>query len=102
MPKGRVFSAEFKAQVVLEVLSGAKSASAICREHRLKPEVLNRWKAEFVANAAQVFGQDEQHSAEQARIAELERLVGRQALELEAAKKASQLLRRLQSKSERS
>jgi hypothetical protein len=43
-------------------------------------------------NAARVFQSDEQRSQEQARIAELERLVGRQALELEILKKASRVL----------
>lgn len=35
MRKRRAFSAEFKARVVLEVLSGAKNAAEVCREHRL-------------------------------------------------------------------
>jgi hypothetical protein len=54
--------------------------------------VLSRWKSEFLDNAVQVFQSDEQRSQEQARIAELERLVGRQALELEILKKASRVL----------
>jgi hypothetical protein len=41
---------------------------------------------------AKVFQSDEERSQEQVRIAELERLVGRQALELEVLKKASRLL----------
>jgi len=69
--------------VVLEVISGSQSAAEACRRYGLKPQVLSRWKAEFLEHAAQVFQSDEQRSQEQARIAELERLVGRQALELE-------------------
>jgi transposase-like protein len=92
MAKRRTFTAEFKAQVVLEVISGSVSAAEVCRRYRLKPQLLSRWKAEFIENAANVFQSDEQRSQEQARIAELERLVGRQALELEILKKASRLL----------
>jgi transposase-like protein len=88
----RQFSAEFKAQVVLEVLTGVKSAAEASREYSLKPEVLSRWKSEFQERAARVFARDEQHSQEQERIAELERLVGRLSLELEVAKKASSVL----------
>jgi len=54
--------------------------------------VFSRWKTEFLDNVAKVFQSDEERSQEQARIAELERLVGRQALELEVLKKASRLL----------
>ncbi|MCZ7574086.1 MAG: transposase [Ardenticatenaceae bacterium] len=48
MPKRRSFSAEFKAQVVLEVLTGVKSAAQVCREHAIKESVLSRWKQEFI------------------------------------------------------
>jgi len=92
MRNRRVFSPQFKAQVVLEVLTGVKSQAAACREYSLKPEVLSRWKAELVDNAHKVFQSDEQRSQEQARIAELERLAGRLTLELEVAKKASSIL----------
>lgn len=33
MPKRRIFSAEFKAKIVLDLLSGAKNAAELCREH---------------------------------------------------------------------
>ena len=92
MRKHRTFTPEFKAQVVLEILSGNRSAAEICRQYELKPQLLSTWKAELVDHAGKVFLRDEQHSAAQARIAELERLVGRLTLELEIAKKASLLL----------
>lgn len=87
----RSFTPEFKARVVLDLLSGAKSAAEVGREHGLKTELLSHWKALLVERAALVFQGDERRSQDQARIAELERLVGRQALELEVLKKASSL-----------
>ena len=92
MAKRRTFTPEFKAQVVLEVISGSQSAAEVCRRYSLKSQLLSRWKAEFIENAARVFQSDEQRSQEQARIAELERLLGRQTLELEILKKASRVL----------
>ena len=89
----RQFSAEFKAQVVLEVVSGAKTAAEICREHRLKPDLFSKWKAQFLREAPTVFQSPEPADPAQAQIADLERLVGRLTLELEVAKKASALLR---------
>jgi transposase-like protein len=46
MPKRRrrSFSPQFKAQVVLEVLSGTKSQAEVARQHKLKPELIARWK----------------------------------------------------------
>ncbi len=92
MPQRRRFTAEFKAQVVLDVLSGSKSAAEVCREHQLNPQVLSRWKTELVERAPLVFEQDQLHSQDQERIAELERTVGRLTMQLEIAKKASMLL----------
>jgi len=41
------FSAEFKARVLLKVLTGQNTAAQICREQQLKPDPLSRWKAEL-------------------------------------------------------
>jgi transposase len=91
MRQRRQFSAEFKARVVLEVLSGQKRAAEVCREHQLKPDLLSRWKTDFVTQAATVFAGDERRQRAEQHIAELERLVGRLTLELEVAKKAALL-----------
>jgi len=47
MSKHRKFTPEFKAQVVLEVISGAKNAAEICRQHDLKPQVISEWNRSF-------------------------------------------------------
>ena len=85
----RQYSAEFKAKVVLEVLSGEKTPSEVCRTHKLNMNVLARWRKEFVEQAPSIFERDAQSSQEQQRIAELERLVGQLTMKLEIAKKAS-------------
>ncbi len=92
MSKHRSFTPEFKAQVVLEVLTGVKSAAEICREHELKETVFYRWKDEFLKQASRVFESDDQQIKNERRIAELEQLVGQLTLKLEIAKKVSSLL----------
>jgi transposase-like protein len=92
MTHRRTFTAEFKTQVVLDLVSGAHSPAELCRQHQLTPQVLARWKSELLERAPLVFEQDQKHSAEQERIAELERLVGRLTMELDIAKKASGVL----------
>lgn len=92
MGKFRTFSPEFKVQVVLDLLTGARSPSEICREHQIKDSLLYRWKQEFLERAPQVFVRGSSaEAAEQVRIAELERVIGRLTVELEAAKKACRL-----------
>ncbi len=92
MQKHRTFKPEFKARVILQILTGEKSAAQICREHRLSDQLIANWKKQFLENADQIFDQVRDASVEQERIADLERMIGRLTMELEAAKKASLLL----------
>jgi transposase len=101
MSKRRTFTPEFKAQVVLEELTGIKDKAEICREHQLRPQVFTRWKTEFLERAPEIFATQPSRGDEQERIAELERMVGRLTMELEVAKKASNVLSSLSSRNGR-
>ena len=93
MPRPRrSFPADFKAQVVLDLLSGAASPAEFCRKHNLKPQLLGQWKAAVVERLHTLFQEDPQLGHDQTRIADLEQLVGRQAYDLEILKKASRML----------
>jgi transposase len=92
MGKRRRFTPEFKVQVVLELLSGSKSMAEVCREYRLASHVVSAWRQHFAERATSVFSTLESQRAEQKRIADLERMVGRLTMELEVAKKASSIL----------
>ncbi|MBS3784841.1 MAG: transposase, partial [Anaerolineae bacterium] len=89
MAKRRTFTPEFKAQVVLEELTGVKDKAEICREYRLSRQLFSRWRAEFVERAPEIFATERSRGDEQERIAELERMIGRLTMELEVSKKAS-------------
>jgi transposase len=88
----RSFSAEFKAQVVLQLLSGEVSQAELCRKHKIHANLIANWKAAVLDRLHTVFDTDALQDADRVRIAELEQLVGRQAYELEILKKASRLL----------
>ena len=92
MKKHRSFKPEQKARAVLQVLTGQKSAAQICRELQISEPLLSRWKKQFLDGAGSVFEKESDPAQNDERVAELERLVGRLTLELEAAKKVSQLL----------
>lgn len=90
--KRRTFSADFKFDAVMGLLTGAKTPSEICRERNITDKLLYRWKQEFLDRAPSVFedrrgGSGEDKTAQ--RVAELERMVGRLALENEILKNAS-------------
>ena len=89
MAKRRTFSPQFKADLVITVLTNVRSQAEVCREHQIKPQLLNRWKMQLLENTHTIFQGEEQHSAEQTRITELEQVLGRKTLELEMAKKVS-------------
>ena len=88
----RQYSAEFKAKVVLQLLTGEKRSAELCRTHKLNANLLNRWRKEFLEQAASIFEREAGSNEDEQRIAELERLVGQLTMQLEIAKKASNYL----------
>ena len=104
--RGRVFSREFKLEVVQEIASGAKRPAQVCREHHLAETVLLRWSREYEERGDAAFTPREATaagslSAEQ-RVAELERFCGQLALENAALKKALQHLQTHQASASKS
>ena len=83
----RNFKAEFKAKVVLELISGEKGLAEASREYGIKDTILSRWKQDFLAKAAQVFEQPKEVQEKEEKIAELERMVGKLTMQLELQKK---------------
>lgn len=84
----RTYSPAFKVQVVLELISGQKGLMQASREYHIKDSVLSRWRQEFLERAPSLFQQGTApEGALKQRVADLERLVGRQTMELEMAKK---------------
>jgi transposase-like protein len=92
MKQRRQFTPEFKAQVVLDILTGVQSPAEVCRKHHLSPNLPSLWKAAFLERAPLVFQADERRDGLEARIAELERVLGRLTLENEVLKKVSSRL----------
>lgn len=89
--KRRSFSAEFKTNVVLELIAGKKSLAEASREYNIKDTVLSRWKQEFLSKATQVFEQPQDQQEKEARIAELERMIGKLTMKVELQKKVLSL-----------
>ena len=92
MTERRKFTPEFKARVVLEMLTEQKSAAQASREYGVKDSVLSRWKLEFIERSPTLFQQRAASDDREQRIAELERMIGRLTLDLDMAKKVSRYL----------
>src|SRR5512133_2445536 len=89
MAKHRCHSIEFKRQVAQEYLAG-DTLHGLARRHDISRNLIRVWVAKYEAGA---FDDDAKAAdliqAYEARIAALERLVGKQALELEFLRGAS-------------
>jgi transposase len=94
MAKRRTFSPEFKFETVLDLLRGEKRVAQICRERGITEWLLYKWREAFFERAPSLFADPRRsyYDPQAERIAELERLVGRQAMEIEVLKKARSLL----------
>jgi transposase len=79
--KRRQYTKEFKQQVLRELEAGLPLAQ-VAREHDLAPSLLQRWQQEYSEYGEEAFGGNGRSYKDQARIAELERAVGRQTLEV--------------------
>jgi len=58
MPKKKHFTANQKAQIVLEILREDKSIAQIASENGIHPNQLHRWKKQALENFSQLFEDD--------------------------------------------
>jgi transposase len=83
----RRFTRDFKLQVIREVEAG-KTVAQAAREHQLHPTLIRRWQHEHRQYTEHVFMGNGHLYKYEARIAELERLIGQLTMENALLKKA--------------
>jgi transposase len=81
----RRFSREFKLAAVRRLEEGI-SIAEVARGLEVNPNVLHRWRREFRQGPGNVFPGRGQRRWSEGRIAELERKIGQQALEIDFLK----------------
>lgn len=91
MSKKRIFSGEFKLQVIGEAEAGIPVAE-LCRRYELTSGMIFKWRRQLKETPKNPFPGRGSRNRDLAKIAEMERLIGRQALEVDFLKNA---LRRL-------
>jgi transposase len=85
--KQRQFSREFKLRVLREIEAG-KSLAQASRQHQVHPTLIGRWRKRHRQYGEKAFAGNGQAYQEEARLAELERMIGQLTLENALLKKA--------------
>ena len=80
----RNFSAEFKTNLVLQLLKGEKELNVLAVENDIQPNLLRNWKKEFLANASLAFDNKREDNLR-------EQLAEERKEKVEYAKKVAQL-----------
>ena len=81
----RTFTKEFKLAAVQRLEQGV-STGEVARALEVNPNVLHRWRREFRQGPGNAFPGNGQRRWSEGRVAELERKIGRQALEIDFLK----------------
>lgn len=100
--KRKKYAPEYKAGLVLEIVSGKRTVAEIARTEKIKDSVLYEWRNEVVAKLPLLFAMDMPSQVQNEREKELEQLIGQLTIENQALKKASQWLHGLSHRSGRS
>ena len=62
----RTFTAEFKAKLVLQILSGEEEVGSLALLHQINPNQLRRWKTQFLEKAPGLFADEQKIARETA------------------------------------
>ena len=89
MKSRRKFTKEFK-QTAVRRLNSGQSVAEVARALEVNPSELHRWRRELQEHGEKAFSGVGKKRAEEGRVAELERKVGQQAMEIDFLKRALQ------------
>jgi transposase-like protein len=88
------YDAAFKQEVVEEFIRGDKRGAQIARERAIDYQTLRKWRLEYDQHGADVWSKATVTlPTNESKIAELERVIGQQTLEILVLKKALTLAR---------
>jgi transposase len=85
----RKFSKEFK-QTAINRLNSGQTAAEVARALEVHPSDLHRWRRELQEHGDRAFSGAGKRRAEETKIAELERKIGQQTVEIDFLKRALQ------------
>lgn len=95
MPKEPIKTVEEKLSIVLEGLKESTNIAELCRRHGISQTSFYKWRDKFLEGGKTSLASNGSATtateAEKAKIAELERVIGQQAVEIQVLKKSLKL-----------
>ncbi len=88
MKQKKNFTAKFKAKIACEAMREKKAVGEISAENGVHPTQINKWRKILTENSVELFERkNDKGKQENVDVAELQRLVGEQAIQLAWYKK---------------
>ncbi len=93
--KPRKWTADEKLAIVMEGLKEKRSVAEICREHKISQTLYYRWRDKFLEGGKKALvNGDSDDNAYKAEIERLQKIIGKQAIQIEILKKTEELFGR--------
>lgn len=89
--RSRRFTRDFKLKVLREIEGGMRPAE-VCRKYELHPRLIGKWRKQLYDEGERNFLKGPVPSSESNTVAELERKIGQQTMEIAFLKKVLQRL----------
>jgi transposase-like protein len=86
--KRRKFSATFKAKVAIEALKERESLAELSRKFEIHPNIISKWKKEFLEHADQAFKDRQSETDPEVDIEKLYAKIGKLEIERDFLKKS--------------
>lgn len=82
----RNFTGKFKFQVAMEAIAGKRPIAEIARDYDVHPNLVGKWKQDLLENGHMLFEKPTADNNPEKKIEQLEKIIGKQTVELELAK----------------
>jgi transposase-like protein len=89
----RKFDPETKIAIVLEGLKGNTTVAELCRKYQISETLYYKWRDKFLEGGRKAFlsPESDREKELERRIEELEKIIGRQTVQIEILKKTFQI-----------
>lgn len=83
----RKLTPSFKFQLVVEALQNQEKQAELARQYDIHPQLISNWKRQFLKQGPSLFVPSNQDKQKDRKKEELERLIGKQTIEIQFLKK---------------
>lgn len=88
--KKRIYTSQFKTNLVKQYLRGQKQQSEICRENAINPNLLSKWVRQVEENLHLLFENNHSQKESQKQLDKLQQIIGKQTIEIDFLKRGLQ------------